>query len=338
MTQKFKKIGWISISSKMDGGNIYGAQARKALSSEFDVELVHLGAKYVYKYLKSRYLKPFEWIFNFARLRGKKDLWVTHSFLDLALFSLSRVEGKKLALIYHIDGSVFPWFLRPGFYLVEKIFYNNLKKADVIVTMCDYWQNHFLSRGYKNVEKIFVGFPAADFNISEQEVADFKRKYKLEDKPIIYIGNCQRAKGVEDAYEALKDLDVYLVSSTKKEVDLPALNLDLDHKEYLKLLKASTMGVFMTRFNTGWDMSAQEMMFFKKPVLGTGPAGAGELMRKAGQIICTKDQLKEKVEYLLARLEERERLGQTGYDFAKDFTIEKFNEDWLKLIREVIND
>ena len=103
MSNNLKKIGWIQISSHRDGGTLFGEQVRKILSKEFEVELKNLEAKH----FKIRYLKPLEWVWGFMKINDKKDLWIVHSFLDLALLSLSRAKGKKLALIYHIDISVF---------------------------------------------------------------------------------------------------------------------------------------------------------------------------------------------------------------------------------------
>ena len=337
MSEGLKKIGWITISSAQDGGNIYGERVRKVLSEEFDVELKNLGAKWISKNFKWRYLKPFECALRFLGLGDEKDLWITHSFLDLAFLSLSRIKGKKLALIYHIDTSVFPIFLRTAYFLIEKIFYHNLKKMDAIVTISDYWKNHFLDKDYSNVHKIYCGFQTADFEISEEEVLEFKKKYNLEGKPIIYIGNCQKAKGVAMTYQALKDLDVYLVTSGPERVKIPAPNFHLDRRNYLKLLKASTIAVFMTQFNTGWDMTAQEAMFFKTPVIGTPRGGFKELLEKSGQIICDDpSRLKEKVDHLLANPEEMHSLGEKGYNFVKNFTMERFSEDWLRVIRETL--
>jgi glycosyltransferase involved in cell wall biosynthesis len=177
-----------------------------------------------------------------------------------------------------------------------------------------------------------------NFNITKEEVLEFKKRYKLEEKPIIYLGNCQKAKGVVDSYKALKDLDVYLVTSSRRQVNVPTLNFDVDYRDYLRLLKASSIAVTMDKFNTGWNMTAQEAMLCKTPVIGSGMGGTRELYEGANQIICQDfKNLKEKVEYLLSHPEVRKKMGEDGYNYSKQFTLERFQNEWLDLIKKIIN-
>lgn len=331
--KKEKEIGWILSSSKKGGGNIYGEKARKALSEEFNIETKNLETKY----LKWRFLKPLSWFFGFIGIKGYKDLWIRQSFIDVAALPLGKAKGKSLALIYHIDNSVFPLTLRIILSLTEKIFYRSLKKVNTIVTISEYWKNHFLGRGYSNVYKIYCGFDLADFELNNEEALEFKKKFKLEGKPIIYIGNCQKAKGVMEAWQALKDLDVYLVTSGERNVNVPALNLDLEYRDYLRLLKASSIVVTMSKFKEGWCMTAHEAMLCKTPVIGSGLGGMKELLEGGKQIVCENPQdLKGKVEYLLNHSEARKKIGEDGYNFAKNFTLERFRKEWLNLINKII--
>ncbi len=330
---KEKKIGWILTSLRKYGGSVYGEKARKALSKEFNVEIENLEAKY----LKWRFLKPLSWFLGFIKLKGCKDLWIRHSFIDVAALPLSKAKGKNLALIYHIDNSVFSLILRPFFFLTEKFFYHSLKKTDTIVTISEYWKKHFLEKGYANVYKIYCGFDLADFKIGHQEVSEFKKRFKLEGKPIIYIGNCQKAKGVMETWQALKDLDVHLVTSGKRTINIPALNLDLEHRDYLKLLKASSVVVAMSKFKEGWCITAHEAMLLKTPVIGSGLGGMKELLEGGRQVVCEDFQnLKEKVEYLLNHSDIREKMGGDGYNFGENFTLERFKKEWINLINKII--
>lgn len=329
-----KKIGWIEISSKRYGGIVYNQQARKLSAKYFDLELVNLEAKH---FKKIRYLKIPESFVYLLRLKDKKDLWIRDFYSTITL-PLDKTKGKNLAVICHIDFSGFSLLARPFLILFEKLFfYRNLKKIDTIVTISEYWKNYFLKRGYTNIYKIYCGFDLNKFNISEQEIIDFKKKYKLEGKPIIYLGNCQKAKGVVDAWRALKSLDAYFVTSSKRQVKIPALNFDLDYREYLKLLKACSIVLTMSKFKEGWCITAHEAMLLKTPVIGSGLGGQRELLEGGNQIVC-KDfkNLKEKVKYLLEHSEIRERMGENGYNFAKNFTKERFEKNWLKLIHKIL--
>lgn len=332
MPDDLKKIGWIQISSKRDGGNLYAAEVQKVLSKEFDVEIKNLEEKH----LKSRFLRPLEWIWGFMKLKDEKDLWIIYSFFDLALLSLSRIKGKKLALIYHIDISVFHLFLKPIFFLIEKVFYHSLKKTDAIVTIAEYWRKHFLDRGYANVYKIYNSFDLADFNITDKEVLEFKKKYRLEKKPIVYIGVGQKAKGAVEIYQALKDLDVTLVASGRQEVSLPVLNLNLEYRDYLKLLKSATVVLDMTQFKTGGSRVIQEAMLLKTPAIGSGFGAILELLEEGKQIVCSDfSQLRGKVEYLLLHPDIRNKIGEDGFNYAQQFTSERFQKSWLEIARKL---
>lgn len=329
-----KKIGWIQIFSKRYGGVVYAEQSRDILSKHFDLELVNLEAKYFKKF---KYLKLPESLFYLSRLKGEKDLWI-RDFYSIITLPLDRTRGKNIAVIFHIDFSGFPLLSRPFLILFEKLFfYRNLKKVDAIVVLSEYWKNYFLKRGYKNIYKIYCASDVNDFNISEQEVIDFKKKYKLEDKPIIYLGNCQKAKGVVESYQALKDLDVYFITSARRQVKIPALNLNLEYREFQTLLKASSVAVTMSKFKEGWCFTTYESMLSKTPVIGSGKGGMRELLEGGGQTICSDFSfLREKVEYLLNHPEIREKMGDDGYEFAKKFNLERFEKEWLSLIEKII--
>lgn len=328
-----KKIDWIEISSKRYGGVLYNQQARKVLAKHFDLELINLEAKYL---KKVRYLKIPESFFYLLRLKGEKDLWV-RDFYSTVTLSPKKTRGKNLVVIHHLDFSGFPLVARPFLNLINKLFfYQGLKKADAIVTISDYWKDYFLERGYTNVYKIYCAFDLNDFDISDEEVLDFKQKYNLLDKPIIYLGNCQKAKGVVESYRSLKDLNVHLVASGRQQAKIPALNLNLEYKDYLKLLKASSIVITMSKFKEGWCRTAHEAMLLKTPVIGSGLGGMKELLEGGNQIICSDFSfLRKKVENILNYPEMRKKLGESGYNFAKTFTLENFEKEWLNLIKRI---
>lgn len=326
-------IGWIQIYSKKYGGVIYNQKVREALAKYFDLELINLEARY----FKNKYLKIPESFVYLLKLKGKKDLWIRDFYSTITL-PFDRTKGKNLVIVHHIDFSGFPLIGRYPFSLLEKLFfYRNLKRVDAIVTISEYWRNYFFQKGYSRIYKIYCGFDLENFSFSEQEISEFKKKHKLTGKPIVYIGNCQRAKGALDSYRALKNLDVHLVTSGRREIKIPARNFNLEYKEYLKLLRASDIAITMSKFKEGWCMTAHEAMLCKTPVIGSGKGGMRELLERGGQIICEDFQeLKEKTLDLLSKPEKREKMGQAGFNFAKNFSQQKFEDAWLKTIHEIL--
>ena len=327
-----RDIGLFKIFSNRSGGNIYKDQVLSALSGNFNASYVSLEAGY----FKNRYFKAIESFIKLLFFKGEKDLWIRDFYSTIAL-NKKNTKGKNVSLVFHIDFSgnrLIPRMLLP---LLEKVFfYRQLKRADAIVVISEYWKDYFLKKGFKNVYTIYCGFDLENFNISEKEVFDFKKKYGLEGKPIIYLGNCQRPKGVVDAYDALKDLPVHFITSGKETVKIPALNIDVDYKEYLLLLKASTVAIAMSKFQEGWCMTAHEAMLLQVPVIGSGKGGMKELLESGGQIMCQDfGDLKNNVEYLLNNPAERKRIGKMGYNYAKEFTLENFKKGWLDVIEKI---
>lgn len=326
-------IGWIEISLKQYGGNLYNAQARDALSKEFDVELVNLEAK-VLGYFRS--LKLAESLLRLLTLSGKKDVWV-RDFYSILTMPFDRTQGKQIAMVHHVDFSGFPLFARFIFYFLEKLFYYNLKKTDAIITVSEYWKQHFLQMGYQRVYKISNGFDLSEYKITDKEVEKFKKQYDLEGKPIIYLGNCQKIKGVGEVYKILQDLDVHLVTSGKRMVKIPARNLEIGRREYFKLLKASTVVLAMSKLKEGWGRTAHEALLLGTPVIGSGSAGMRELLEGGDQVILEEfTNLREKVEYLVMHPELQKELGEKGYAFAKDFTLERFEREWIQFVKQLL--
>lgn len=73
-------------------------------------------------------------------------------------------------------------------------------------------------------------------------------------------------------------------------------------------------------------------MLCKTPLIGSGIGGMSELLEGGKQLICEKiSDLKDLVEYAM----EHPELGQEGYEFAKQFSVEKFYMVWIYLIKRI---
>ncbi|MCP3683598.1 MAG: glycosyltransferase family 4 protein [bacterium] len=299
--------------------------AQRVLSKYADVEVFDVGFENYRKYYYPLSL------FRLSRIKGEKDVWI-RDYDSVISMPFNRTSSKNVALIHHIDKSIKPTCIQIVATVLEKIFYHNLRKVDAIVTVSEYWQRHFLDRGYTNVYLIYNQVDFSQFDFLEDEVIDFRERHRLDDKPIIYIGNCQRAKGVIESYETLRDMDVHLVTSGRKDVNIPATNLDLNHRDYLKLLAASSVVVTMSKFKEGWCITAHEAMLCKTPVVGSGFGGMRELLGGGGQLICEDfTALRKSVEYLMQHPE----VGKEGYEFAKHFTIERFENEWVSCLTQI---
>ena len=314
------KILFINFTNKFYGGKAYERKALDILKTNFQIDFI--SAK-----------KNFWKLFKISR---KTDYDIAIRDLDSALF-LNKKPTKNIVIVHHLDNSYSSPAAKFFYFIFQKRIFSNLKKCDAIITVSKYWKDFFEKLGFRNVYLIYNAFNLNDFNFTYKEIEEFKKKYNLTGKPIIYSGNCQKAKGVVESYEILKDLGVHLVTSGEPMVKTPARNLEIPHREYLKLLKASSVVLTMSKFKEGWCRTAHEAMLLKTPVIGSGRGGMKELLEGGKQIICEDfNFLRERVEYLLNHPEIRERMGEDGYNFAKDFNLERFKKDWQELINKVI--
>ncbi|MGB9743312.1 MAG: glycosyltransferase family 4 protein [Minisyncoccales bacterium] len=316
------KILIINTTKRKYGGKVYEGMVEKILSESFKTETIVFTKK--------------NFLFKIWQASRRKDVEITIRNFDSCLFFNPR-PVKNIALVHHIDFSFSPLLVKTVFFFLTPLIFRNLRKADAIVVVSKYWEKFFKERGYKNVYLIYNAFNLDELSISDREIEEFKKKYNLIGKPIIYLGNCQKAKGVVESYKALKNLDCHLVTSGKPMVKIPARNLEIEYRDYLKLLKASSIAVTMSRFKEGWCRTAHEAMLLKTPVIGSGLGGMRELLEGGKQMTCEDfGSLRERVEYLLAHPEIREKMGEDGYNFAKDFTLERFKKEWLELINKLI--
>ncbi len=321
------QIGWIEVLRKAHGETAYADMAKSILSRHHELAVINLGVDHFHKYQYPKLL------FRLGRVAGQKAIWI-RNFDAIVTMPYDSTEGKNIAMVHHFDHSFQPFYFKPFWALLEKTFYRHLRKADAIVTVSKHWQHHFYERGFKKVYLIYNAFDLNPFHFEEEEVSAFRRKWQLEGKPIVYMGNCQAIKGVGEVYERLKDLDLHLVTSGRREVRLPARHLELNYRDYLLLLKSSSVVITMSKFREGWNRTAHEAMLCRTPVIGSGLGGMRELLEGGEQIICEDlDDLRGNVLFALSHPE----LGGKGYEYAIQFTLETFSASWLNVIENTLS-
>jgi len=316
------KIGMFKFQ-KHYGGTYYENMVMNALSKKHNVKMYSLiiEKEHLLKMTRIRQLC------RLLKIKESKDIWI-RTFLPIISLNFTKTKGINIALFHHIDNKECPHYLLN--IILEKLYYKNLKKANAIVVVSNYWKNHLESRNYKNIHIIYNAFNLRDFNFNEKECKRFKEKYSLNRKPIIYIGNCQKRKGVVESYKSLRRINAYLVTSGHREVNLPCRNLYLTYREYLLLLKVSSVVVVMSRFKEGWCRTAHEALLCRTPVIGSGAGGMRELLEGGNQLIC--DEFVKLPSLVREVIKNSEQIGNDGYTFASQFSIERFENEWLSLI------
>jgi glycosyltransferase involved in cell wall biosynthesis len=265
------------------------------------------------------------------RRSGVHDVLILDSFVTMAMPPAG--HARHIVVIHDLDWSATTKRWRRGIFTALKpLVHHNLRLADFVVTVSKYWEARLRGLGCARVQTIYNGFREADFVIRDDEVASFRRRFGWT-KPVVYIGNHHPGKGILQSYEALKGLDVHLVTSGKWLANVPPINLELSYRDYLCLLRASSVIVTMSLFHEGWCRTAHEAMLLERPVVGSGFGGMGELLRGGSQIVCSRfEDLRSHVEALLAEPERRGRMGEEAHRFARTFTEDRMRSDWVRLL------
>ena len=311
---------FLYFSSNLTGGNIYSKYVLRLLEERFEVLNV---------------------LDNLSKMRRIPKLFFydhdNNNALELydimSLYYSKKVGNKSLALIYHIDNSaLIRGNLKHIFYkLLEKNLYRLLKNT-TIITISKFWNEVMTNRGYEDVKLIYCCFDFDKYIRTEKEIEEFKAKYNLMNKKVIYIGNCQAAKGVYQVFHELKDTNYTLITSGQKRCSLPIRNLILTFDDYINLLHAADVTITMSLFNEGWCRTAHESMICGTPVIGSGKGGMSELLKGGKQIICKN--FSKLTDYLEMIIDDNS-YGKRAIDFAtKDkFSLDTFNTQWIDLIR-----
>lgn len=322
------------IKTNRTGGAKYQKMVIDALGTVYDVRLIYVYNRKIRN--NSTTKKIIEFVKMIMRIRQESNVDADIFLLDRkTMFFFKRYTGKKYIGINHHYWVPNKQNIIKNLFLVLSTRIG-FRKVDVLIAVSKYWRDYFKSLGAKDVRIIYNAFETEEF--SEEELELFKNEYNLNKGiPIIYIGNNSKEKGVVEVYEKLRDKNYLLVTSGLKKTDIPVLHYDLPFENYLKLLAVSSLVITMSKLPEGWSRTAHEAMLMKTPVIGSGIAGMAELLENGGQIICHDiDDLDSIVANLLSDKEKAKDIALKGYLFAKIFTKEKFNREWINLTESLI--
>lgn len=317
------KIGIFETLAGFGGGNVYLGNVQKVLSDYHTVSIFRVQGNGL---LGKRFGKILHAAQVFRR-HPEIDLWIC-TYLPTIAQVISKPRAKVVSLFYHLDDVFYPnpYLSR----LLSQLYFLLARRCDGVVTIAQYWSEFLAAKGVRVTDIIYWGFTPSGFVFSQQEINDFKKKYGLFGKPVVYLGNCLEQKGVVDAYHQLKNLDAHLVTSGVRRVDLPVPNLELNYEEYRLLLASSDLVLTLSKFKEGWNGTAHEAMLAGTPVIGSGLGGMSELLKGGGQVIC--DDLNQLEGYVLNVIEHREEYASRGKIFAAQFTWERFMKAWQDLV------
>jgi len=315
----------VGFGGRPTGGSAYEDMVAECLQEDFEVDRhqLSLGGRGPFGCL----VAPLEYArLNRVLVQGAYALSI--KTLTATLFQPRR-QPPAIVICHHADivGGRF------GSRIANRLL-NNLHGADAVVVVADYWNAYLRARGLRNVHTIHNAFRQEEYACDAEAVRAFRRRRGLTGKPIVYLGTYKPGKGVEEAFHALKDLDVHLVASGgANSIGVPLNCLSLDRTELVQLLTASSVVVTMSRFAEGWCRIAHEAMLCGTPVVGSGSGGMRELLQYGGQEICKEiEDLRPTLNRLLGDERRRAEQGRAGQVLARQFTYERFQKAWVHLV------
>jgi len=305
------------------GGGIYG---------EYISNLPHVETVVLIRHSwHNRILKLMEYYGNLYRISRKAGGAVSIRNTDGALFLNSRQKNILVFHHYHpiAKNRLLFWYQKWAYGNLIR----NMDQIDILVVVSQYWKDHFeqLDLPIKRIEVIYNPFEVERYAVKGEEVwQEFRKKYGLSDKPIVYIGNLQEEKGALETYEALKNLEIEMVASGIARLNLPVRHLDLSFDDYITLLQLSSVSVLMSRLHEGWNRVAHESLLCGTPVIGTGYGGMGELLEGAGQTICRDfARLPKLVEEQLSN----PVIGIEAQRYVSSFSVQRFEKAWEEVLK-----
>ncbi|MHA1284906.1 MAG: glycosyltransferase [Promethearchaeota archaeon] len=314
-------------NSSFSGGNIYNYEVYKTLKTHF---------KYCKKiYCHTNYNKIGETYINgiYSIFKERSDQGDIDIFdYTKSVWSSFRNKASRIIIFHHFDRYVAN---KPFKY---KIYFNRFLKSArsaTVVTVSEFWKNFLEENGIKNIKIIYNSFDISKY-IPTLSRIEFLKKFKLPDKPIIYLGKNSKKK-TKKAYELIKSLEknnLIITTGKVKEFEGP-ICLDLNFKDYVNLLCHSSVTVLLPDFLEGWSRIAHESILCGTPVIGNGSGGMRELLEMTEQYILTynhKDLILDKIKNIIIS---KERVKEEKIEKLRRFNTNYFNNEWVSLIKKI---
>lgn len=324
-TSKPSRIGLFQGFRGVGGGRAYEADLERALEEKFHVEVKSIYPRHLIGLPGKRFRQIL------AATRDNSWDVTIRGFVPALALGLRKARGRQIVLIHHLDHSAVPHAGVSS--RLERLFEKALHRAHRLVVVSPFWEKWFSARFPElAISVIHNGFDVDHYTISPEETSGFREQFGFDDRPIVYLGNCQRAKGVVEAYEALRNSPYQLVTSGRPDVELPCRHLDISFEDYRKLLAASDVVLAVSRFLEGWHRTAHEALLAGTPVVGLPAGGLGDLLEGAGQVvIASTTDLPEAIPEAMERSGD---LVSRGRSFARKFTFDRFAGSWQHVVAE----
>jgi glycosyltransferase involved in cell wall biosynthesis len=238
---------------------------------------------------------------------------------------------------------------------IEKYFFNNVAKSDMIITGSEYTKREILQRLAFKEDKIKV-IPHGINHELFKVYYNIKLDFELPKKYILSVGSIEPRKNLIGLLKAYTLLDKQLKQEYKlvlvgfkgwenREImEIIEKNRESIHylgfiadKELAQVYNLATCFVFPS-FYEGFGLPPLEAMACGTPVISSNTSSLPEVGGEA-VVYCNPhntDDIKEKIEILLTDKKLQQELIAKGLNQAKKFSWEKSAQEHLTVFNEVI--
>lgn len=291
--------------------------------------------------------------FSLSHQAKKYDLQLFHEpHYTLPYF----LKCKKVVSIHDLIHLKFPQNL-PGkkAHIYAKFMLGQaVKKADKILTGSENTKNDIMKifkTNQRKIEVIYYGVDEIFKQVKDQNVLEnFRNKYKLPGKYILYSGSMRKHKNWENAlkaYSMLNDKSYNLVLAgvglqNQKVLEPLVKELEitekvkiipfLDYTELVLLYNSASVLFFPTLYE-GFGLPVLEAMACGTPVISSNNSSLAEVSGDAAVLVdpVNLKEMAESLEKVLIDTSLRQRMISLGLERAKMFNWKKTAEQTLKI-------
>ncbi|TSC87754.1 MAG: Group 1 glycosyl transferase [Microgenomates group bacterium Gr01-1014_7] len=267
---------------------------------------------------------------------------------------------KRICTIFDLSFLHFPeMFTKKDLWQLKNWTKFSIENADHIVTISNFSKQDIMKQYGISKDKITVAYPGYDreeFRIknSELRIKQIKKKYKIKDSYIIYIGTIQPRKNLIRLIEAvsrIEGLNLVVVGKTKGEgregwmyediLQTPK-RLGIEDKviftgfvpiKELPYLISGATAFCLPSLWEGFGIPVLEAMACGTPVIVSNVSSLPELVGNAGFLVdpYSVDQIEQAVRTIISDKKLQQKYSKAGIEQAKKFSWEKTTKTVLKV-------
>jgi glycosyltransferase involved in cell wall biosynthesis len=287
--------------------------------------------------------------------KDKVDLY--HGLSGEIPIGLNKSQVKTVVTIHDL---IFMRYPNLYSFFDRKIHYYKFKyaanKADLVIAISEQTKKDIITYLKINPHKIKVIYQGCAPIFKEEIPAEFieftRNKYLLPTKFILNVGTIEKRKNVLSVIKAIKEIDTQLVIIGKKTAYFNEINTfisenklqnkvifleNVELKELASIYRMASVFIYPSVFE-GFGIPIIEALYSKTPVI-TSKGGCFSEAGGENSIYIdalNTEEIKVKLEEVLANPEKREAMKQKGHEFVQKFNDENIAKEWIETYHEVM--